>query len=100
MDVRAVLSRLVISDSATPQTIVCQGPLSMEFWSGKNTGVVAIPCSRVSSQPRDWNQVSHVAGRIFNILSQQNIVIGKIHNYSDNQVGFSVPRELTLYKFL
>ena len=26
---------------------------------------VAIPCSRGSSQPRDWTQVSHIAGRLF-----------------------------------
>ena len=28
---------------------------------------VAVPFSRVSSQPRDWTQVSHIAGRFFTI---------------------------------
>ena len=28
---------------------------------------VAMPSSRGSSQPRDWNQVSHIAGRFFTI---------------------------------
>ena len=28
---------------------------------------VAIPFSRVSSQPRDWTQVSHIAGRFFTV---------------------------------
>ena len=32
---------------------------------GKNTGVVAIPFSRGSSQPSDQTQVSHTAGRFF-----------------------------------
>ena len=26
---------------------------------------VAVPCSRVSSQPRDWTQVSHISGGFF-----------------------------------
>ena len=34
---------------------------------GKNTGVVAMPCSRGSSQPRDQTQVSRIAGRFFTI---------------------------------
>ena len=36
-------------------------------WSspGQNTGVGAFPFSRGSSQPRDWTQVSHTAGRFF-----------------------------------
>ena len=38
---------------------------------GKNTRVVAMPSSRRSSQPRDWTQVSHIAGRFFYWLSHQ-----------------------------
>ena len=34
---------------------------------GKNTGVVAMPSSRVSSQPRDQTQVSHIAGGFFTL---------------------------------
>ena len=34
---------------------------------GKNTGVVAMPSSRVSSRPRDWIQVFHIASRFFTI---------------------------------
>ena len=33
--------------------------------SGQNTGVVAFPFSRGSSQPRDQSQVSRIAGRFF-----------------------------------
>ena len=32
---------------------------------GQNTGVVAFPFSRGSLQPRDWTQVSCIAGRFF-----------------------------------
>ena len=34
---------------------------------------VAISFSRGSSQPRDWTQVSHIAGRCFNPLSHQGM---------------------------
>ena len=37
---------------------------------GKNTGVVAISFSRESSWPRDWTQVSSVAGRCFIIWAK------------------------------
>ena len=33
---------------------------------------VAAPFSRESSQPRDWTQVSHIAGRFFYQLSHQS----------------------------
>ena len=36
----------------------------MEF-SSQNTEWVAFPFSKVSSQPRDWSQVSPIAGRFF-----------------------------------
>ena len=38
---------------------------SMEFSRQEYKGVVAYPFSRGSSQPRDWTQVSCVAGRFF-----------------------------------
>ena len=72
---------------ATPWTAAHQAPPSMgfsgqEYWSGVTLpspmdcivyGIlwarilewVAIPFSRGSSQPRDWIQVSHIAGRFF-----------------------------------
>ena len=42
----------------------------MDYYSprnfpGQNTGVVAIPFSRASSQPRDQTQVSCIADRFF-----------------------------------
>ena len=57
---------------ATPCSVACQAPLSMEF-SSQNTGVGS--CSLLqgifptqgSSQPRDRTQVSHIAGRFFTI---------------------------------
>ena len=53
-------SHSVLSDSLRP-------PGLYSPWSspGQNTGVVAIPFSRGSSLPRDWTQVSHIAGGLF-----------------------------------
>ena len=39
----------------TPWTAAHQAPLSMGF-SSKNTEVVALPSSKGSSRPRDWNR--------------------------------------------
>ena len=50
--------------SATPWTVACQAPLSMEF---SRPEWVAIPFSRGSSQPRDRTQVSHIAGWLFTV---------------------------------
>ena len=51
----------VMSDSLPPH-----GLYSPWNSPGQNTGVVAIPFSRGSSQPRDLTQVSHIAGGFFN----------------------------------
>ena len=47
---------------ATPWIVAHQAPLSMDF-TGKNTGVFAIPFSGESSWPRDWIQFSCISGR-------------------------------------
>ena len=50
----------------TPWTVACQAPLSMELiLQTRILKWVAIPFSRGSSQPRDWTQVSCIAGRFF-----------------------------------
>ena len=38
---------------------------------GKSTGVVAMLSPRESSQPRDWTQVSDIAGRFFTSWTTQ-----------------------------
>ena len=50
-------SRSVVSDSLQPHGL--HSPWNSP---GQNT---AFPFSRESSQPRDWTQVSHIAGRYF-----------------------------------
>ena len=47
-----MLSRSVVSDSATPWTVACQAPLSMGLLQARVLEWVAMPSSR-SSQPRD-----------------------------------------------
>ena len=62
-----VLSRSVLSDSATPGTTACPASLSMGILQARILERVAIPSSRGSSQTRDRTQVSHTAGRLFTI---------------------------------
>ena len=50
----------VVSDSFWPH-----GLYSPWNSSGQNTGVLCHSLSRGSSQPRDWTQVSHIAGGFF-----------------------------------
>ena len=64
---RYVLIRPVVSDSATPCTVVCQAPLSMGILQARILEWIATPFSRGSSPPRDGTQVSHVAGGFFTI---------------------------------
>ena len=50
---------------ATLWTVAHQAPLSMGILQARILKWVAMPSSRGSSQPRDWTQVSHIAGRFF-----------------------------------
>ena len=52
----------------TPWTVAYQAPLSMGWiLQARILEWVALSFSRVSSQPGDWTQVSHSAGRPFNL---------------------------------
>ena len=53
-------SHSVVFDSLQPH-----GLYSPWNYPGQNTGVGTFPFFRGSSQPRDWTQVSHIAGRSF-----------------------------------
>ena len=53
-------NRSVMSDS-----LWLRGLYSPWNSPGQNTGWVVFPFSRGSSQPRNWTQVSHIAGRFF-----------------------------------
>ena len=63
---------MFVSCSVTPDSLKSHGlsPLgssSMEFFRLEYQSGLAIPFSRGSSQPRDWTQVSCIAGRFFTI---------------------------------
>ena len=60
-----VLSRSVVSDSATPWTVARQAPLSMGILQARGLEWIVMPSSRGSSQPRDGTQVSRIAGGFF-----------------------------------
>ena len=51
----------------TPWTIVHRAPLSMGILQVRILEWVAMPSSRGPSQPRDWTQVSHIAGGFFTV---------------------------------
>ena len=51
----------------TPWTVAHQAPLSMGILQARILEWVAMPSSRGSSHPRDWTQVSHIAGGFFTI---------------------------------
>ena len=57
-------NRSVVSSSLRLWTVACR---FLCPWNspGQNTGVGSCFFSRGSSQPRDWTQVSHIAGRFF-----------------------------------
>ena len=52
---------------ATPQTVVCQAPLSMGILQARILEGVAMLSSKGSSQPRDQTQVSRITSRFFTI---------------------------------
>ena len=62
-------SRSVVSDSLRP--VDCSPPSSSVHGSlqARILEWVAISFSRGSSRPRDWTQVSHIAGRRFNLCA-------------------------------
>ena len=52
---------------AVPWPVACQAPLSMGILQARILEWLAMPSSRGSSQPRDWTQVSRIAGRFFTV---------------------------------
>ena len=66
----AVLNRSAKSESfATPWTVACQAPLSVGILQARILGCHSHLWG--SSQPRDWTQVSCIAGRFFTIWASK-----------------------------
>ena len=61
------VSHSVVSDSATLWTVARQAPLFMGFLQAIILEWIAMLCSRGSSPPRDWTQVSCTAGGFFTV---------------------------------
>ena len=59
--VHGTVSHSVVSDSATPQTVACQAPLSMGFSRQEYSSGLPFPTPGESSRPRDPTQVSCVS---------------------------------------
>ena len=99
----AVLSCSVVSDSLWPHRLQLARILRPWDFPGKNTGVSCHALLQGSSQPRDWTQVSHIAGGFFTIWATReayllaylpqtvtHIAAGVIHpsHYSHQPVTF------------
>ena len=57
----------------TPWTVAPQAPLSMGIHQARILEWVAMPSSRVSSQPRDQTQISCIAGGVFAIWATDGL---------------------------
>ena len=62
-----VLSRSVMSDSATPWTVACQASLFMGILQARILEWVALPSIKGSSQPSNPSQISCIAGEFFTV---------------------------------
>ena len=62
-----VLNHSVVSDSLWPHGCSPPGSSVHGVLQAKVLEWAAMPSSRGSSQPQDWTQVSHIAGRFFTI---------------------------------
>ena len=69
------VSRSVVSDSLWPHGLQLPRLLCPQNFPGNNTEWVSMPSSMGFSQPRDWTQVSHTAGRFFNIWITREALI-------------------------
>ena len=61
---------------------------------------VAISFSRGSSQPRDWTQVSHIAGRRFNIWATGEVCFLNIHQISSGLIHFVLAIHIEIFSIL
>ena len=76
-----VLSCSVISDFLWPH----QAPLSMGTLQASILELVVMPSSKGSSQPKDWTQVSHIAGRFFTIWANREVpYLALINSFSSS----------------
>ena len=69
-------SRSVMSDSLRPVDCSPSGPSVHGILQAKVLEWVAISFSRESSWPRDWTQVSRIAGRLFNLWATREALVG------------------------
>ena len=67
----------------TPHTVTCQDPLSMGILQARILEWGAMPSSQESFQPRDWTQVSCIAGGFFTVWATR-----EAHEYWS---GYSIP---------
>ena len=83
---------------STPWTVAHQAPLPLGILQGRILECVAMPSSRGSSQPRDWTQISHIAGRFFTVWATRGALSLCKLPFSCNStlhIHYSTPFHLT-----
>ena len=85
-------SHSVMSDSLRPMDCSPPGSSIHGIHQARILEWVAISFSRGSSQPRDWTQVSHIAGRCFNLWATREALTRETHKYPLNWSS-SQPKE-------
>ena len=78
----ALLSRSVMSNSATPWVVAHQAPLSMGILQARKQEWAAMPFSRGSSQPRVRAQVSCIEGGFFTVTREAQGLMSPLINNS------------------
>ena len=73
----------------TPWTVAHQAPLPMGILQARILEWVAISFFRGSSQPKDWTQVSHIAGRFLIIWATREAPLRITHLEPWPQVGLA-----------
>ena len=74
---------------ATPWTVAYQAPLSMGFSRQEYWSELPLPSPGESSWPRDQTQVSHIAGRRFNLWATREAPIKSINEVKWSEVAQS-----------
>ena len=82
-------SRWVVSDSCNPMNCSPPGSSVHEIFQARLLECIAISFSRVSSQPRNWTQVSCIHGRFFTDWATNNHSVKEWRLRNDDYIMLS-----------
>ena len=85
---------------ATPWTVAFQAPLSLGILQARILEWASMPSSRGSSWPRDWTQVSTIAGRFFSIWATREAWDVWFSSINNNLLVFQLPGFVTKLPYI